>query len=72
MSPAAWVFRAGLGWDGRTLLAGIGALTHTATLAYGVLTSYLGLIFTACSIHAWWRAGRHANVRVDLDDGDED
>ncbi|MCO5969912.1 hypothetical protein [Actinoallomurus soli] len=47
MWPAAWVFRAGLGWDGRTLLAGIGALTHTATLAYGVLTSYLGLIFTA-------------------------
>jgi hypothetical protein len=71
MRPAAWVFRAGLGWDGRMLIAGIGALTHTATPLYATLTVYLALIFAAESIYAWRRTGRQASTPVDLDDDGE-
>jgi hypothetical protein len=66
--PAAWVFRAGLGWDGRMLIAGLGALTHTAPLVYTVLTSYLGVLFAAESIYFWSRASRRTGVMVNLEE----
>jgi hypothetical protein len=48
-----WVIRAGLGWDGRMLIAGIGAATRIATPVYLTLTIYLAALFAAESIHAW-------------------
>lgn len=65
MRHAGWIFRAGLGWDGRMLIAGIGTLTHTTTPLYATLTAYLALIFAADSIHAWRRAGRQASTPAD-------
>jgi hypothetical protein len=69
--PAVWVFRAGLGWDGRMLIAGLGALTHTAPLVYTVLISYLGVLFAAESIYFWMRTSRRTGVMVNLE-GTED
>jgi hypothetical protein len=61
--PATWVIRAGLGWDGRILIAGLGALTHTAPLLYLVLTSYLGVLFAAESIYSWSRTSQRCACR---------
>jgi hypothetical protein len=69
--PAAWVFRAGLGWDGRMLIAGLGALTHTAPLLYLVLTCYLGVLFAAESIYFWSRTSRRTGVMVNLEESEE-
>jgi hypothetical protein len=66
--PAAWVFRAGLGWDGRMLIAGLGALTRTAPLVYAVLTGYLGVLFAAESIYSWSRTSRRTGVMVNLEE----
>ena len=70
--PAAWVFRAGLGWDGRMLIAGLGALTHTAPLVYAVLTGYLGVLFAAESIHFWSRTSRRTGVMVNLEETEDE
>ena len=70
--PAAWVFRAGLGWDGRMLIAGLGALTRTAPLVYAVLTSYLGVVFVAESIYSWRRVSRGAGVIVNLEESEDE
>ncbi|GLY85026.1 hypothetical protein Airi02_029550 [Actinoallomurus iriomotensis] len=67
--PAAWVFGAGLGWDGRMLIAGIAAIAHVAWPAYAVLTFYLGVLFVAESVHAWSRADQHG-VMADLEEED--
>jgi hypothetical protein len=34
----------GLGWEGRMLVVGIGAMTGLTTFAYGALTAYLGVL----------------------------
>lgn len=65
--PAAWVFGAGLGWDGRMLIAGIAAIVHIATLMYAVLTVYLGILFVAESIHTWSRTNQRG-VMADLEE----
>ncbi|GAA4481833.1 hypothetical protein GCM10023191_001220 [Actinoallomurus oryzae] len=67
--PAARVFGAGLGWDGRMLIAGIAAIAHIASLIYVVLTVYLGILFVAESVHTWIRADRRGVV-VDLEEED--
>lgn len=69
--PAAWVFGAGLGWDGRMLIAGVAALTHIAPPAYGVLTLYLGILFVAESVHTWTHVGQ-GGVMADLEEEDAD
>lgn len=51
-----WVVRVGLGWDGRMLIAGIGAATRIATPVYLTLTIYLAVLFAAESIYAWSRS----------------
>lgn len=70
--PAAWVFRAGLGWDGRMLIAGLGALTDTAPLVYAVLTSYLGVLFAAESIYSWTRVSQRTGVIVNLEETEDE
>jgi hypothetical protein len=50
----------GLGWEGRMLVVGLGAMTGLPTLAYGALTAYLGVlvcskIMTSCHLEG---AGR--------------
>lgn len=71
LCPSTWAVRAGLGWDGRMLLAGLGAATHTAPALYAVLTCYLGVLFVAETILFWRHAARRDGVEVDLED-DED
>jgi hypothetical protein len=61
LGTAAWVFRAGLGWEGRMLVAGLGAATHTAPVLYAVLTCYLGALFVTESVRFW----KHAAVEID-------
>lgn len=67
--PAPWVFGAGLGWDGRMLIAGIAAIAHIASLIYAVLTVYLGILFVAESIHTWIRTNQRGVV-ADLEEED--
>jgi hypothetical protein len=66
LRPTAWVFRAGLGWEGRMLVAGLGAATHTAPVLYAVLTCYLGALFVAESVRFWKHAPR------EIDSGPEE
>jgi hypothetical protein len=67
--PAPWVFRAGLGWDGRMLVAAAAALAGQLTLAYVVLAIYLGLLFGIESVVTWTRTGRGSGVVVNLEEG---
>lgn len=67
--PAAWVFRAGLGWEGRMLIAGIAAITHIATPVYALLALYLGTLFVVESVRTWTRADQRG-VMADLEEED--
>jgi hypothetical protein len=69
--PAAWVFRAGLGWDGRLLIAAVATLLGVLPLAFAVLTVYLGLLFGIESVYTWVRTGTGKGVMVDLEDEGE-
>lgn len=69
--PPGWVFRAGLGWDGRMLLAALGALTHSTPVLYTVLSIYLGVLFTGEAIHTWRHISRHTGVIIDLENDDD-
>jgi hypothetical protein len=66
--PAPWVFRAGLGWDGRMLVAAAAALAGALPFAYAVLTAYLGLLFGVESVVTWTRTGRGSGVMVNLEE----
>ena len=56
--------RGGIGWEGRMLVAGVGAMLGVATFCYLALAVYL---IWLCPRGAWpagWRPGRHrAGVR---------
>jgi hypothetical protein len=69
--PQPWVFRAGLGWDGRMLVAAIAAFAGIAPLAYAALAAYLGVLFGIESVYTWTRTGRGEGVMVDLEDEEE-
>jgi hypothetical protein len=69
--PARWVFRAGLGWDGRMLIAVAATLVGVLPLAFAVLTVYLGLLFGAESVYTWTRTGRGSGVMVNLEEEEE-
>lgn len=51
--PGPWLDRAGLGWDGRTLVAGLAAATGAATVVYAVLTVALWMLFVVETAGAW-------------------
>jgi len=67
--PHRRVFQAGLGWEGRMLVAAFAGLYGQLAAAYAVLTGYLGLLFVVESVVAWARASRGGGgVQVDLEE----
>jgi hypothetical protein len=68
--PQDWVFRAGLGWDGRMAVIAIAGLMGALPFAYAALTVYLGVLFGAESVSTWTRTGRSGGEMVDLEDGE--
>ncbi|HEY0538540.1 MAG TPA: DUF5941 domain-containing protein [Actinoallomurus sp.] len=69
--PAKWVFRAGLGWDGRLLIAAVATLAGVLPVTIAVLTVYLGLLFGIESVYTWTHTGTGRGVMVDLEDEGE-
>jgi hypothetical protein len=69
--PAKWVFRAGLGWDGRLLIAAIATLAGVLPITIAVLAVYLGLLFGIESVYTWTRTGTGKGIMVDLEDEGE-
>ena len=69
--PAKWVFRAGLGWDGRLLIAAVATLAGVLPLTIAVLTVYLGLLFGVESIYTWTRTGTGSGIMVNLEEEEE-
>ncbi|HEX6470465.1 MAG TPA: DUF5941 domain-containing protein [Streptosporangiaceae bacterium] len=69
--PRDWVFRAGLGWDGRMLVAAASAFAGIATFAYAALAAYLGVLFGVESVLAWARTERGEGVMVNLEEEEE-
>ncbi|MFC7588589.1 DUF5941 domain-containing protein [Nonomuraea antimicrobica] len=53
--PPAWVFRAGLGWELRLLIIGVGAAFGVVTPVLAVLTAYLFVLFAVESVTSWVR-----------------
>ena len=45
--------RAGLGWDGRILVVGLGVLLGVVTFAYLALAAYLGVLLCRVSLSGW-------------------
>ncbi len=69
--PARWVFRAGLGWDGRLLVAAVATLAGVLPVTIAVLTIYLGLLFGIESVYTWTRTGTGSGVMINLEEEDE-
>ena len=69
--PARWVFRAGLGWDGRILIMAVAALAGKLPIVFAVLGVYLALLFDVESVYTWVRAGTGRGVMVNLEDEEE-
>lgn len=57
-----WVTRAGLGWEGRMLIAVVAAVVGVATWVYGFLTAALGALFVAESVVSWVRAQNRSTL----------
>jgi hypothetical protein len=56
--------RGGIGWDGRMLVAGVGAMLGVATFCYLALTVYLIWFLSSGSLASWAAArGRRPGVR---------
>ena len=53
VSPGPKVAVAGLGWEGRMLVAGVGGLLGIETVFYIALAGYLGLLFGWDSLTCW-------------------
>ncbi|HEX4815800.1 MAG TPA: DUF5941 domain-containing protein [Nonomuraea sp.] len=75
--PPAWVFRAGLGWELRLLLVGVGAAFDLVTPVLAVLTAYLFVLFAVESVTSWVRldkasAQAGADAEQDLEASPED
>jgi hypothetical protein len=69
--PARWIFIAGLGWDGRMLIAAAATLAGVLPAAFAVLGVYLGLLFGVESILTWTRTGRGSGVMINLEEEEE-
>ena len=53
LSPRGKVAAAGLGWEGRMLVAGAGGMLGVETFCYIALAGYLGLLFGRDSLACW-------------------
>ena len=69
--PAKWVFRAGLGWDGRMLIAAAATLAGVLPLVFAVMGVYLALLFGIESVYTWTRTGRGSGVMINLEEEEE-
>ncbi|MGP3965435.1 DUF5941 domain-containing protein [Nonomuraea sp. 3N208] len=75
--PPAWVFHAGLGWELRLLIIGVGAALDIVTPVLAVLTAYLFVLFAVESVTSWVRldkasAQAGADAEQDLEASPED
>ncbi|MFF3668281.1 DUF5941 domain-containing protein [Microtetraspora malaysiensis] len=75
--PPAWIFLAGLGWEVRLLILGVGAALGQLTLVTAILTVYLLLLFSIESVVSWVRldkasAQANADHEQDLEQSPED
>lgn len=65
--PQRWVFDAGLGWEGRMIVAAVAMAAGGAAFAYAGLAVYLGLLFGVESVYTWVTAGSGPGVEIDLE-----
>ncbi|MBN6052977.1 hypothetical protein JYK22_13650 [Nonomuraea sp. RK-328] len=75
--PPAWVFHAGLGWELRLVLIGVGAALGWLTLVLALLTAYLFVLFAVESVTSWVRLDKQsaqagAEAEQDLEASPED
>ncbi|MFI7125287.1 DUF5941 domain-containing protein [Nonomuraea sp. NPDC050153] len=75
--PPAWVFHAGLGWELRLLVIGLGAALGILPPVLAVLTAYLFVLFAVESVTSWVRldkasAQAGADAEQDLEASPED
>ncbi|WP_336204667.1 DUF5941 domain-containing protein [Nonomuraea sp. LPB2021202275-12-8] len=75
--PPAWVFHAGLGWELRLLIIGVGAALGWLPAVLSVLTAYLFVLFAVESVTSWVRldkasAQAGADAEQDLEASPED
>ncbi|MBX6769028.1 MAG: hypothetical protein IRY90_18080 [Actinomadura rubrobrunea] len=68
LRPGARLSRAGLGWEGRTLVVAAAGLVGPLPFAYAALAAYLGVLFAGESVTTWLRTGRGSGVIVDLEE----
>jgi hypothetical protein len=69
--PPEWIFRAGLGWEGRMLIVAAAGLAGLLPFAYAALAAYLGVLFGVESVRTWTRTGRGTGVMVNLEEEEE-
>lgn len=69
--PARWVFYAGLGWDGRMIIAAVATLAGVLPYVIAVLALYTGLLFGVESIYTWARTGGNGGVMINLEEEGE-
>lgn len=69
--PSSWVFAAGLGWDGRMLIAAAATLIGRLPVVIAVLGVYLALLFGIESVYTWVRTGTGKGVMVNLEEEEE-
>ncbi|WP_157407221.1 DUF5941 domain-containing protein [Actinomadura atramentaria] len=68
LRPPAWVSRAGLGGEGRMLVAAFAGLLGLLPFAYASLAVYLGVVFGGESVRTWARTPCGSGVTVDLEE----
>ncbi|GAA3812619.1 hypothetical protein GCM10022226_36620 [Sphaerisporangium flaviroseum] len=66
--PAPWVFQAGLGWEVRLLLLGVGAALGVLTWVVAVMSVYLGVLFAIESVTSWVRLDKRTALAQASDD----
>jgi hypothetical protein len=69
--PAKWVFVAGLGWEGRMLIAAVATLVGKLPVVLAVLGVYFLLLFGIESVYTWVRTGTGKGVMVNLEEEEE-